>query len=197
MIAVIGAHPDDAELGAGGILGARGGLIVALTNGDNHTRCPQIAEKEQIRSAEILLCDYVICPHQTIAAVTHRIVSSLDRIFEEYGVNTVITHHPQDSNQEHAVTASAVIAASRRIDRVMFFEGIPPSGRIAFKPQMYFALTEVWAEKKYAAISEYHSQVIRRGRNLADTRKALDQWRGAELGVEYAEAFECLRWTLD
>ena len=195
MLAVVGAHPDDAELGAGGILAAHKGLIISCTNGQNHARDPEIAEKEQERSAKILGCPYIIMGNPEIWTVNHALVSQLDQIFTDMKVTAVLTHAPDDSNQEHYFVSRAVLAASRRLDDVLYFESTPVA-RSHFQPQMYFDITET-KDAKYRAINMYKSQVSRLGRNLITTRKALDRWRGEETGVEYAESFMVERYRLN
>ncbi len=188
---VVGAHPDDAELGAGGSL-SKGGYILSMTNGSNGSRDSKIARFEMTRSAEILGVSFDILGLPSLTVVSHRIVSDLDRILSEVRPDVVVTHHPDDTNQEHALTSRAVLAACRRSDRFLFFEPIPPVGRFKFAPQLY---ADISASRKYEALKEYRSQMIRRGRDLVETREKLDAWRGCEIGVEYAEAFEVCRWT--
>jgi LmbE family N-acetylglucosaminyl deacetylase len=195
VYAVIGAHPDDAELGAGGFLALKGGLIVSMTNGHNCTRDSKAAREEQEAAAEILGCDGVIINEMELYGPHKRLVSALDKVFREHKITGVITHPLEDTNQEHSICARAVLAAARRIDNVLFFEPMPPSGRCGFAPQMYLDISSV-AEKKYDAIECYSSQLLRRGRNLRETRQCLDSWRGCEVGVFKAEAFGVLRWTL-
>lgn len=81
------------------------------------------------------------------------------------------------------------------MNRVLFWEPIPPSGRCEFRPQLYVDFSNV-ATTKYRAIGAYQSQIRRKGRNLVSTREKLDEWRGSEMGVGFAEAFEVVRWTL-
>jgi LmbE family N-acetylglucosaminyl deacetylase len=93
------------------------------------------------------------------------------------------------------VAARAVIAAARRVDNLLFFEPMPPSGRCGFIPQLYVDITDQ-AETKSEALKCYATQIYRQGRDLVETRRRLDAWRGAEIGTEMAEAFRIhrLRW---
>lgn len=195
MLAAIGAHPDDAEIGAGGLLARVGGVVIALTSGANHTRSQEVATTESQAAAKFLGCESVLFEIPELYFVNQDLVALLDRVFKEYEITEVVTHPPTDTNQEHANTAQAVLAASRRIDRVMFWEPMPPAGRFRFQPHIYADISGV-AEKKYRAMNCYKTQMFRQGRNLITTRKALDAWRGNELGVDSAECFEVARWTI-
>lgn len=192
MIAVIGAHPDDAEIGAGGWLAKEHGLIISMTNGNNCTRDSRVAADEQERAVMILGADTVNLDYNELVMVTQEMVSLLDNVFEHANIDTVITHS-MDTNQEHCITSRAVLAASRRIERVLFFEPIPPSRALSFQPQVYMDISE-YTGKKNQAINQYGSQTYRQGRDLVATRAALDRWRGMEVGVEYAEAYQVIRW---
>jgi len=150
---------------------------------------------EMGKSAEVLGCESVILSNYELTAVTQDLVSELDKIFDERQSETVITHAPNDSNQEHVVCARAVLAASRRINRVLFFEPVPPAGRVDFRPQFYVDISDV-AGKKYDAIAHYKTQILRHGRDLIDTRERLDAWRGSEIDTEYAEAFGVARYAI-
>ena len=194
MIAVIGAHPDDAEIGAGGWIARERGLIIAMTNGNNCTRDERIAANEQERAAEILGADAVNLGYSELKAVDQGMVSLLDDVFENADIDTVITHG-RDTNQEHTITREAVLAASRRIERVLLFEPIPPSRPLGFQPHMYVDISE-HIEQEIEAIKQYKSQQYRQGRDLVETRTELDRWRGCEIGVEYSECYEVVRWKL-
>lgn len=195
MLAVIGAHPDDAEIGAGGLLVKFGGLAISVLDGVNGTRDFQTAWDEQARAGKMLGVTPMNCRVEHLPGVSSHVVRLLDDIFEVHEVDTVVTHHPGDSNQEHAYTSQAVLAACRRVDNLLYFEPIPPAGRVPFNAQMYLDITEE-AEKKYRAMNQYKSQMIRKDRNLIKTRRSLDAWRGQEIGVGLAEAYQVQRWLI-
>jgi LmbE family N-acetylglucosaminyl deacetylase len=193
MIAVVGAHPDDAELGAGGLLALRGGVIIHATTGENHCRNARQAEGEAREAAQILGVQYcILWVHEHLTA-SQAVVAMFDNAFKEFGVDAVITHHPRDTHQEHALVSQIAVAAARRIHNVAFFEGQPPSGQHPyFQPHLYHDITGV-ESLKYAAIEAYRTQA---SKNLLPPRKAIDAHRGQERGVNAAEAFEILRWDL-
>ncbi len=193
MFAVIGAHPDDAELGAGGFLTRYGGIIVSMTNGENCARDSRVAKKEQEVAAEILGVPWIHLDNTELTVITQKLVGELDRIITENDVQGVITHAPGNSNQEHTLTSQAAYAASRRLGNLLYFEPIPPEWA-EFHPMMYCDITDY--QKKYQALDCYKSQMWRKGQSLLHTRMALDSYRGRQIGVERAECFQIVRWTL-
>lgn len=193
-VCAIVAHPDDAEINCGGWLAREGGLIVCLTNGGNHTRDAETAEHEQKCAAGVLGCDYFISPHTAIS--THRrTVEMVDRLLADFACEVVLTHPDRDTNQEHRAASEVALAAARRLDKVLFFEPVPPAGRFDFRPQFYVDISDT-AERKYDAINAFTSQRQLKGRDVVNTRMKLDSWRGCEIDVEYAEAYEVVRWRL-
>ena len=194
-ILAVGAHPDDAEISCGGLLALKGGVIVALTSGVNGTRSEKTAEAESEAAAMVLGVSTVNLGLKELKYPEQILVHDLDDIIEMKGIDTVITHPLHDTNQEHAIAAQIALAAARRLNRVLFWEPIPPSGRCDFRPQIYVDYTDR-ADLKFRAIEAYASQIRRKGRNLANTREKLDEWRGQEMGVTFAEAYEVVRWQL-
>jgi LmbE family N-acetylglucosaminyl deacetylase len=190
MLAAIVAHPDDAEIGCGGWLAKEGGIIITCTNGANHTRTAEVALEEQTRAARFLGVRAFILPFDE-PACTQDVVGAIDDILQSEGVTAITTHSPQSQNSEHRVVNQIALAASRRIDRVLYMEPIPPD-RGHITPQFYVDITEV-SEKKYRAMNAYKSQMFRDG-NWIRVRKALDAYRGAEMQTRFAEAFEVVRW---
>jgi len=193
MFAVIGAHPDDAELGAGGFLARYGGIIISMTNGENHTRDKRVAVKEQELSAEIIGVKWYHLDNAELTVVTQKLVGELDRIIAENDVQGVITHAPDNSNQEHTLASQAAYAASRRLGNLLYFEPIPPEWA-SFNPVMYCDISDF--QKKYQALDCYKSQMWRRGQSLLYTRMALDSYRGKQIGVERAESYQVVRWVV-
>ena len=189
-IAAIVAHPDDAELGCGGWLAKSGGIIITCTNGANHPRDAETAFEEQTRAAKFLGVKAFILPFAE-PVCNQDVVGAIDEILQSEAVSTACTHSPASENSEHRVVNQIALAASRRIDNVLYMEPTPPD-RGHVNPQFYVDISDV-ADKKYRALTMHKSQIVRGGRNLVTTRRKLDEWRGHEIGVEKAEAVEVVR----
>ena len=124
-ILAFGAHPDDVELGAGGILAthAAKGLttgIVDLTKGEMGTRgTPEIRLEEAKKAAEILGCavrDNLGMPDGQVD-YAHESQLSVAAIIRKYRPNVVLMNAPTDRHPDHG-------RASRLVEEACFLAGL-------------------------------------------------------------------------
>lgn len=189
MLCAVVAHPDDAEIGCGGWLALKGGVIIDVTCGQNHTRDSQTAFEEQQRAAKFLGVKVYVLP--LIEPVcTQDVVAAVDDILLSESISTVLTHAESCENSEHRVVNQIALAASRRLDNVLYMEPVPPDrGHII--PQFYVDISTV-ADKKYRAMNQYKSQLHKEP--WIKVRRTLDAHRGAEIRTAYAEAYQVVRY---
>lgn len=200
MIAIIGAHPDDAELSAGGLLALKqkDAIMLSVTHGAYSSftgsghRTPQEAITEMKASAESLRCEWEIWGYELDLKLNMDLVYDLDCFLEKHDIDTVITHYVYDTHHVHRIIAEATIAAARRIPNLLMME--PPPHRMyePFKPQLYVNITEVY-ETKHAAILQYKTQKEKYLHEWVETMNAREIIHGNEVGVERAEAFQIIR----
>lgn len=118
-ILAFGAHPDDVELGAGGILAvhvAQGKTvgIVDLTRGELGSRgTPEIRDAESAAAAEILGCSVRenLCMKDGFIANTHENQLAVIRLLRKYRPEVVLMNAPSDRHPDH-VYASALVEES-------------------------------------------------------------------------------------
>lgn len=124
-ILAFGAHPDDVELGAGGILAthAANGLttgIVDLTLGEMGTRgTPEIRLKEAKDAAEILGCavrENLKMPDGQVD-YSHESQLIVATIIRKYRPNVVLMNAPTDRHPDHG-------RASRLVEEACFLAGL-------------------------------------------------------------------------
>ena len=80
------------------------------------------------------------------------------------------------------------------------FEPFTPSGRSyeAFRGQAYLRISPEGRIKKQESLKAHKSQHIKYGEKAwIDAVDARGVLRGYEIGAEFAECFEVLRWDLD
>ena len=211
-ILAVGAHLDDIEISAGGMLAdaAMNGHDVAMVVmsesaftdiDDNPVRDRETALKEGRAAADVLGVEMLTVfdfPTKDVPYDSNS-VAAIEREIIRLQPDIVMSHWPHDTHQAHRATALASISASRRLNRLMMFEPMVPSGRSyqGFRAQMYYAISEEGRRKKNEALRAHASEFERLGRDIwVGAVDARGVHRGFEIGAEYAECFEIVRWEL-
>lgn len=189
VILVVGAHPDDIELGLGATIHRFRqehkfhGLV--LTSGGMRARSEE-REQAAVRAAEIL--GYT--PHfgylKDAAFNDIEAEQAIKQKLEELKPDLVIGHSPQERHRDHRAAHLATLSASRRIPMLLFFEG---PYTCSFAPQLYVPVNDTDLEAKNKALQE-HAKVLETRRYLEEAHvMALAITRGAIIATAYAEAF--------
>jgi LmbE family N-acetylglucosaminyl deacetylase len=191
---VVCAHPDDAEIGAGGLIVLNESVVVSVTNGANDSRSWNEARAEMEKSVEIMGFISIIWDYPIDVHCNAQLVSQLDKVVEDHQIDTIVTHFIHDTNQAHREVAEAAIAAGRKVRTVLMMEPSPPAGRSwqAFQPQLFVDITSIH-ETKFKALEMYVSQIKKYGDHWIEALKAREIMRGWEIGVERAEVFQIVR----
>lgn len=206
-IMVVGAHLDDIELACGGTLAKTvkaGHSVKAIimsksgyTNFDGkRMRDDDVAVKEGMEALHTLgIEDIEILDFPTKdIPYDSSVIEAIDIRMSSYEPDIVFAHHPFDTHQAHVGVSKSTISAARRKNTIFFFEPIAPSGRsyVPFKPQMYVDITET-IEQKMEALKKHTTEYNKFGEDWIDGVLCRCGFRGYEIGVKYAEAFEVLR----
>jgi LmbE family N-acetylglucosaminyl deacetylase len=209
-IAAIGAHFDDIELACGGTLakavseGHQVRVIImsdsSYTSLDGRTgRSADVARTEGLRAARILgIDDLCVFSFPTLSVPDGAAsVAALERQFAEFAPDVVFTHWTFDTHQDHRNTALASLASGRRVRSVIAYEPIYPAGRsyVAFRAQCYVDITDT-IDVKMAALRAHVTEYRKFGEAWIDGTRARARFRGYEMGTQYAEAFEIIRYEL-
>lgn len=207
-IMVVGAHLDDIELACGGTLAkaVNAGhsvktLIMSKSGYTNIDGKVQRSDDVAISEGTVALntlgikdIDILDFPTKDIP-FSSDVVTAIDQYITDYNPDIIFAHHPFDTHQAHEGVAKATIAAARRRNNILFFEPIAPSGRsyVAFKPQVYVDISST-IDIKIASLKQHTSEYNKfGGEDWIEGVKCRAGFRGYEMGVKYAEAFEVLR----
>ena len=204
-VIAFGAHPDDLEIGMGGALAklARLGydvnLVIATLPNFVKTDIKEQRRIEATMSAKTLGCKSPqfldLSPDEI--TIGRKFVTMIDEIISKHKPEAVFTQWIGDSHQDHQALTRAVIAASRDSNNLFMYETTIPGGLTenAFRPQLYIDITET-LEVKSNALDCFHSQKNNRCGNLwIDAVVGRCSYRGYQMNVKYAEAFEVVKVT--
>lgn len=179
------AHPDDAELWAGGTLAvhAQAGTPVTIAV----PRANEVRDREAALGAETL--GALLRPLDELTASTIR------DLLTELRPDVVITHNPDDIHPDHQSAARTVLAALPEVviatghpHRVYACDGyhnLDRHGRPLHLP-VILDITNTWATKMHA-LAAHASQPITS--HFAPMAETLGRLHGGRIGVRYAEAF--------
>ncbi|HZC49414.1 MAG TPA: PIG-L family deacetylase [Nitrososphaeraceae archaeon] len=204
-VIAFGAHPDDLEIGMGGTLAklARLGydvnLVIATLPNFVKTDIKEQRRIEATMSAKTLGCKSPqfldLSPDEI--TIGRKFVTMIDDIINKHKPEAVFTQWIGDSHQDHQALTRAVIAASRDSNNLFMYETTIPGGLTenAFRPQLYVDITET-LEVKSNALDCFHSQKNYRCGDLwIDAVVGRCSYRGYQMNVKYAEAFEVVKVT--
>jgi LmbE family N-acetylglucosaminyl deacetylase len=213
-IVAIGAHPDDIELGCGGL------LIKAVRNGHNvymytltrgsASGDPQERTKELIQSCKVIGADglWIDNFEDTHLSNSHDLINHIEYIIIKSQADIVITHSLNDTHHDHRAVAASTIEAGRNIPNIMAYE-IPLTKD--FKPQIFYDISDV-IDEKVELLNLFKSQSDKLYLK-SNALKGLAEYRALQSRLnrrtnevdasyynevfEYVEAFEVLKICVD
>jgi len=222
-VLVVAAHPDDEVLGCGGTIARHsnsGDHVQVLIVAEGSTSRQQTRNRAQIVDELSALAEAAQLAGSILGAAGVELLDlpdnrldSLDRLdlikrieecVERHQPEYVYVHHAGDVNVDHRRLHEAVVTACRPtphhvVKRLLSFEVAsstewqPPGSAPAFHPNWFVDISNEW-ERKREALAAYSNEMREwpHARSL-EAVEHLARWRGAQVGVEAAEAFCLLR----
>ncbi|MET3805328.1 LmbE family N-acetylglucosaminyl deacetylase/CheY-like chemotaxis protein [Nakamurella sp. UYEF19] len=160
VVLAIGAHPDDVEIGVGGLLAAHqagGDSIVILTmsrgdrGGDPNDRQHESLASADLLGARLFLEDLV----DTRIEPADPTVSIIERVVAEVSPTIVYTHSSHDRHQDHRAVHQATTVATRRVPTVACYQS--PSATVDFHPNRFVPI-DGFTEAKIQLLACFASQ---------------------------------------
>ena len=203
-ILVLAPHTDDGELGCGGTISrmveeGREVYYAAFSTAAESVPPPfppDILEKEVregtkvlgIPAANLLVYKYRVrhLPH-----MRQEILEELVRMKREIDPATVFLPSAQDLHQDHQTIHLEGLRAFKTVT-VLGYE--LPWNNLSFDYRHFCILTRAHVQTKIAALRCYQSQQ-HRSYTQEDFIWSWARTRGGQIMVEYAEAFDVLRWV--
>jgi LmbE family N-acetylglucosaminyl deacetylase len=198
----IGAHPDDIELGCGGLLikSARQGHDVYMytlthgeASGDPDQRISELQHSANIIGAKSLWIDNF---EDTRLSVCSDLINHIEHFIKKSEADIVITHSLRDIHHDHRAIAASTIEAGRFLPNILSYE-IPLTKD--FQPQIYYDISDVINEK-LKLIELFWSQQSKLYLK-SHAIKGLAEYRALQsrlnTSIDFVEAFEIVKIGLD
>jgi LmbE family N-acetylglucosaminyl deacetylase len=195
-ILAIGAHPDDIELGCGGLLlkAARQDhhniFMYTLTRG-GASGDPEERTKELIRSGKFIGAKRLWIDNfeDTKLSLSSDLINHIEFFIKKADPDIVLTHSLGDTHHDHRAIAASTMEAGRFVPNILAYE-IPVTRD--FKPQVYYDISDV-IDGKIELINIFLSQ---RSKSFLQSNaiRGLAQYRALQSrfdnSVSCVEAFE-------
>lgn len=160
VVLAIGAHPDDVEIGVGGLLAAHRAagdavVILTLSRGDRggnaeHRQHESLAAAELI-GARLFLEDL----DDTRISPADPTVSIIERVVGEVSPTVVYTHSQHDRHQDHRAVHQAASVATRRVPTIACYQS--PSATVEFHPNRFVPI-DGFTDTKLALLACFATQ---------------------------------------
>ena len=222
-VLVVAAHPDDEVLGCGGTIARHADagdqvqvLIVAEGATSRQNQRDPIQARDELsalaqasQTAGLILgaagVELLDLPDNRLDSLDRLdLIKRIEVIIRRHQPQVVYVHHIGDVNVDHRRLHEAVVTACRPtpghpVRRLLSFEVAsstewqPPGSASVFQPNWFVDISDQW-QRKREALEAYASEMrpSPHARSL-EAVEHLARWRGAQVGVEVAEAFCLLR----
>ena len=213
-ILFIGAHPDDIELGCGG-------TICHFIKRDYEVYCYHLTngaytdiEGESVRQTEEILETskkslgvlgvkeeniYFTSIPATQLKVNKSSISDLQKYIIDKQIDTIFTHSDPDTyHQDHRAAHNITMAGARRyVNNIFLFELMFNYAAGLMIPNYYIDSTD-YIEKKAESLRCHLTEYNKfGGEEWINSMKSLANYRGIQVGKQYAEAFHVMKYLVD
>lgn len=204
-VVCIGAHPDDPESGCAGTLAKLSGnghkvKVLYLTRGEAGVAGKSTSEAAKVRSAEAEAACKVLNAealflgqHDGNTLVNQTWISKMTEFLSDVKPHIVFTHWPLDTHPDHQIASMLTVQAWARTQEkfeLYFYEVCAGEQTMLFHPTDYVDISnerEIKRKAIYCHATQDPASIYACGHQIMET------FRGAEIGVQAAEAFICLK----
>jgi LmbE family N-acetylglucosaminyl deacetylase len=195
-VLAFGAHPDDLEVGAGGLLARLASegdtvmmAVVSVPNQAEQRRAEARAGADVLRAELRILFDDR--PTRVEDIPMHELVRRFDHVIGDFRPDLVITHSAHDLHWDHGLVNRATVSALRRTpcDLLAFLSSPEMNAQSRAIGQCFADITDT-IETKIRAIGAHTSQAPKLD---LESSRDLARAMGRISGYPYAESYEALR----
>lgn len=205
-VLVLAPHTDDGELGAGGTIskliesGANVYYAAFSTAAESvpdgfpkdilTTEVKAATQKLGIKPENLFIYNYTV---RKLNYVRQEVLEDLVKLRKNIPIDLVFLPCLHDVHQDHSTVAMEGIRAFKNLT-ILGYELI--WNNLTFNTSCFVKLEKRHIESKVAALQEYKSQGFRR--YMSDEFvTSLGVTRGVQIGADYAECFEVIRWIMN
>ena len=205
-VLVLAPHTDDGEFGCGGTIARfleEGKTVYYVAFSTAEKSVPEGLPKNilevEVREAtkrlgippeNLIIYKYEV---RKLNYIRQEILEELVKIRNRLQPDLVFIPSPHDLHQDHETVAVEGIRAFKQVS-IAGYE--LPWNNITFHTQMFIKLKEAHIETKLSALEAYESQK-HRPYATEDFIRGWAKTRGTQIGADYAETFEVIRWVFD
>jgi LmbE family N-acetylglucosaminyl deacetylase len=197
-ILAVGAHPDDIELGCGGLLlkaVSHGHNVFAYTltrgypSGDSFIRIQEFVKSAEFMGVRTAWIDNF---EDTKLELSSTLINHIEYFVNKSKADVIYTHSKNDTHHDHRAIAESTLEAARYVPNILSYE-MPVTKD--FNPQVYYDISDV-IDSKIKLINIFLSQKDKMFIK-SNAIKGLAQYRALQsrLGssITAVEAFEVLK----
>ena len=196
-VLVVGAHPDDIEIGAGGTLlglaadqpGLRAYYLV-LTGSPDRQLEARDAARAFLPGADLTV-QLEDLAEGRLPARRDQVKEVLEGVARNYAPDLVIGPQASDAHQDHRTIAEILPTVFR--DQLTLGYEIPKWDGDVSRPTMYFPLSADSLQRKVDLLHKCFPSQHRRDWWDDDVFRGLARLRGMECRAPFAEAFSCFK----
>ena len=204
-VLILAPHTDDGEFGCGGSICklieegknvyyaafslAEESVPEGLPKNTLEIEVKKATQVLGLKKDNLLLYGY---PVRKLAVHRQGVLEDLVKLKKEIEPDLVFTPSPNDLHQDHCTGAMEGIRAFKQTS-ILGYE--LPWNNITFNTVAFISLNEGHVAKKIEAIKQYESQ-SHRNYDREDFIRGWAKTRGVQIGTDFAETFDVLRWII-
>lgn len=204
-VLAIGAHFDDIELGCGGALiqhvRAKDDVTMLVVTDSEYLnydgkvlRSKDIALKEGKKAAAIIGAKLISGDMKTKElAYSWQLIEFLNEFIDDLKTDLIYTHWDHDVHQDHFAIGKATLNAGRHIPRILMYRSNWYQTSDLFRGNYYVDISDVM-HLKIKAVKAHASELKKAGKGWIEFFKNENRNNGQEIGVQYAELFEVVKY---
>jgi LmbE family N-acetylglucosaminyl deacetylase len=195
IVLAVGAHPDDVEIGIGGILlrhVAQGHRVTLLTLTGGEAGGTAADRAAEARTAAELMGARLVHTGLADTSVSEggTTIGTILEVVEDIQPTIVYTHTVRDVHQDHRNAHNATLVAARSVQRVFCYQA--PSSTVDFKPTRFISIDE-FLDRKIEVIRTFTSQVGIRSYLDEELLRATARYWARFAQARYVEPLEVVR----